>query len=390
MRQLVSFAAGNNCRVILSGDTRQHHSVERGDALRILEKSATIASVALTKIFRQQIPALRAAIEDLSQGKTEEGFDKLDEFGVIREIEKTDERLRAICDLHIGALKEKQGSLIVAPTHGEARRIADAVRRELRAQGLIEEAEHIFARLEKLNLTKAQREDAINYLPGHVVGFHRRAAGGFKSGEQWQVIGSQGRKEIVIERNAERRFLPLAHAGKFTLFRAESFALSVGDTVRITKNLRAGGTRFRNNELHTVAAIEAGKVTLDAGELRNRGALHLDQGIVVTSHASQGKTVAQVIVSVPVESFSQANEAQFYVSMSRAREAMHLFTDSKVALREAVTRKSARLSPWELIAGGNGDHTQKELIAKLVSAINDHKKVNGHTKRPIDKEDRGS
>jgi hypothetical protein len=75
-----------------------------------------------------------------------------------------------------------------------------------------------------------------------------------------------------------------------------------------------------------------------------------------------------VIVSVPVESFSQANEAQFYVSMSRARKSMHLFTDSKVALREAVTRKSATLSPWELIAGGNGNHTQKEQIAKLLRA----------------------
>jgi hypothetical protein len=54
-------------------------------------------------------------------------------------------------------------------------------------------------------------------------------------------------------------------------------------------------------------------------------------------------------VSVPVEAFSQANEAQFYVSMSRGREAMHLFTDSKVALREAVTRPSSRLSPLEMI-----------------------------------------
>jgi hypothetical protein len=35
--------------------------------------------------------------------------------------------------------------------------------------------------------------------------------------------------------------------------------------------------------------------------------------------------------------------------MSRAREAMHLCTDSKVALREAVTRPSSRLSPLELI-----------------------------------------
>jgi len=33
-----------------------------------------------------------------------QGFDRLDEFGVIREIEKVDERLKAICDLHIVAL----------------------------------------------------------------------------------------------------------------------------------------------------------------------------------------------------------------------------------------------------------------------------------------------
>jgi ATP-dependent exoDNAse (exonuclease V) alpha subunit len=183
MRQLLSFAAGNNCRVILSGDSRQHHSVERGDALRILEKSAAVESAALTKIFRQQIPALRAAVEDLSQGKTEEGFDKMDEFGVIREIPKSEERLKVICDLHLAALKEKQSSLIVSPTHGEARRIAAAVRQELRREGLISESEHMFTRLEKLNSTKAQREDAIHYLPGQVIEFHRRAAGGFKSGQ---------------------------------------------------------------------------------------------------------------------------------------------------------------------------------------------------------------
>jgi hypothetical protein len=33
-----------------------------------------------------------------------------------------------------------------------------------------------------------QREDAVNYLPGHVIEFHRRALGGFKCGEQWHVI----------------------------------------------------------------------------------------------------------------------------------------------------------------------------------------------------------
>ena len=44
MRQLVSFAAGNNCWVILSGDSRQHHSVGCGAALRIFERSAAVSS----------------------------------------------------------------------------------------------------------------------------------------------------------------------------------------------------------------------------------------------------------------------------------------------------------------------------------------------------------
>ncbi len=98
-----------------------------------------------------------------------------------------------------------------------------------------------------------------------------------------------------------------------------------------------------------VVSIDDRKIVFDKGEIvRNGAALHLDQGIAVTSRASQAKTVDQVIASVSVRAFSQANEAQFYVSLSRARWAMHVFTDSKVALRDAVTRPSKRLSSWEL------------------------------------------
>jgi hypothetical protein len=85
-------------------------------------------------------------------------------------------------------------------------------------------------------------------------------------------------------------------------------------------------------------------VRFDKGEIvRNGAVLHIDQGTAMTSHASQTKTVDQVIVSVSVRAFSQANEAQFYVSMSRARSAMHVFTDSKAALRDAVSRPGKRL-----------------------------------------------
>jgi hypothetical protein len=56
-----------------TGDTKQHHSVQWGDAFRILERTGVTAQAVLTKIYRQQIPELREAIGDLSKAGQERG-----------------------------------------------------------------------------------------------------------------------------------------------------------------------------------------------------------------------------------------------------------------------------------------------------------------------------
>ncbi|MBV8140488.1 MAG: relaxase domain-containing protein, partial [Verrucomicrobia bacterium] len=96
MLEIQEFAKEHDCRLILTGDTNQHHSVERGDALRILEESGVIFQALVTKSYRQRVPELREAIEDLSKGKTGEGFDKLERFGVIQELGDEEVRLSAI------------------------------------------------------------------------------------------------------------------------------------------------------------------------------------------------------------------------------------------------------------------------------------------------------
>jgi hypothetical protein len=89
------------------------------------------------------------------------------------------------------------------------------------------------------------------------------------------------------------------------VFEREKIMLSIGDRIRFTKNVEHRGQKFLNNELRTVVGIDEGKIIFDKGEIvRNGAALHIDQGIAVTSHASQAKTVDQVIVSVPVRAFA--------------------------------------------------------------------------------------
>jgi hypothetical protein len=80
----------------------------------------------------------------------------------------------------------------------------------MKAEGLLSEEERTFLRLEKLNLTASQRQDAINYEPGDVIEFHRRAAGGFKSGEQWEVVGRLSCSQVVVRRAGQERVLSLS------------------------------------------------------------------------------------------------------------------------------------------------------------------------------------
>jgi hypothetical protein len=238
---------------------------------------------------------------------------------------------------------------------------------------LLSNSEHSVTRLQRLNLTDAQLRDMVRMSQGRSSSFHRIAKGAvrggvqekrFKSGEQWEVLRREEGVVIVGSGGVEKQ-LPLEQARNFSVFDRERIALSIGDRIRFTKNIKHRGHKFLNNELRTVVGINEGKIIFNRGEIvRNCASLHLDQGIAVTSHSSQAKTVDQVIVSVPVRAFSQANEAQFYVSMSRARFAMHVFTDSKVALRDAVTRPSKRLSSWELLNLAEKDRTLKAELER--------------------------
>jgi hypothetical protein len=77
--------------------------------------------------------------------------------------------------------------------------------------------------------------------------------------------------------------------------------------------------------------------------MRRDGA-RIDQGVCITSHASQCRTVDQVVV------LADGSDAKgWYVSLSRAREAMHVYTRNKAALRQSVMHPGERKSVWELV-----------------------------------------
>jgi hypothetical protein len=69
-----------------------------------------------------------------------------------------------------------------------------------------------------------------------------------------------------------------------------------------------------------------------------------DQGVCTTSRASQCRAVDQVVV-LP----GGADAKGWYVSLSWARDSMHVYTHDKAALHQSVMYPGERKSVWELI-----------------------------------------
>ena len=193
MLWLVKHARENDSRVLLVGDSAQHRSVERGDALRILEQSGTVRYVELLQTQRQKVPALKAAIEDLKAGRLENGWQKLEQHGVIKELSDAAELRKRAVEQHLAGLRAGKTSLMICPRHEEARKVAAIVRQQLKAEGAIGAEDHAVTVLRRMDLGPESCRDLLHYAPGRVVGFHTRTVGRIQS-----------RREVDRERNELR------------------------------------------------------------------------------------------------------------------------------------------------------------------------------------------
>lgn len=336
MGRVFDLADRLGARVILSGDRRQHGSVERGAALRLLEEEAGLVPAEIREIQRQR-GDYREAVRALSEGRTEDGFRELDRLGWIREVGET-ERYKALAEDYVATVEEGKTALVVSPTHLEGEWITDEIRARLKQAGRLGEGERTFLALESANLTGAEKADPLNYSPGDVLVYHQNARG-HRKGER-VIVGDEP--------------LPLDQAERFQLYRPSVLPIAPGDVLRITRNgtTADGRHRLNNGALYTVRGFDAGgNIVLANGWTVSKDYGHLAHGYVVTSHASQGKTVDRVFIGQSSNSLPASSREQFYVSVSRGRESATIYTDDKEALLEAVSRSDDRLTATEFVAG---------------------------------------
>jgi conjugative relaxase-like TrwC/TraI family protein len=356
MNRICAIAHAQSARIILSGDIRQHSSMERGDALRIIQQETGIKPVTVDKIQRQKNADYKEAVQLLSHGQTEKGFKKLDRIGAIHEVADHTARGKAIAEdyyasAYAGGRQPVKEVLVIAPTHAEGEIVTQQIRQTLKAQQVIGQDDRAFTTLKNRQLTEAEKQLKESYRPGDVVQFHQNSKG-IKAGKRLELVTADEDRLSAKDEKGMAYGIPLAEARKFTVFEPRQVAIAEGDKIRITANSKCtdGKNLFNGSTFSVEGFDKQGNIKLSNGSAISSEFGHFNLGYVSTSHAAQGKTADKVILSQSSATFRASSMEQFYVSVSRGKQAVSIYTDDKEHLKQAVSQSGERTSATELMA----------------------------------------
>jgi conjugative relaxase-like TrwC/TraI family protein len=353
--ELIRLVKAHDGRLILSGDTRQHGAVAASDALRAIEKHGR-AQVAALRTIRRQNPQLarsaeekrfirqyRAAVKLAADGEHVQSLDLLDRMGCIRELPDAPRRA-AIAGEYVMALQRGERPLVVAQTWNEVHAVNDAVRRALRDAGKLGEGIELTT-YQPIDRSEAQKRDARFYEAGQSAHFIK-TYGRFRKGETCDIIGADNRG-ILVEWNGRRSRVSYRYADRFVVARADRIEIAPGDRLHLKANGRSvEGTRLHNGELVTVERVEPTGALVVMDEREKTKTLAPSQrlfvrGYAVTSYASQGKT-ADAVIFADAGNPAATNAQQWYVTISRGRKRVMVFTPDKDQLRASIEQARER------------------------------------------------
>ena len=340
-------------RVLFIGDTRQHQGIDAGKPFEQLVQ-AGMNTAKLDQIVRQKDPELLRAVEHLSRGEVAEGIALLEQQGRVTEISDPQKRIAAIARSYAAS---PDNTLVVSPDNASRREINDAIRKELQALGIVEaESRTMRVLVPRSEMTGADRTWAAHYEVGDVLYYQRGSRNlGIEKQSYATVIATEPKENLLTvetENGKQITYNPSRLLG-ISGYRELERDFAVGDRLQFTAPNRDLGVA--NRDLGTVEQIDPdgqlsvrldnGKTVLfDPNEMR-----HFDHGYAVTSYSSQGLTANRVLVHVDTKVHPDLIDSRFaYVSVSRAAEDAHIFTDAAPQLATSLAQSMSKTSAIEM------------------------------------------
>ncbi|MGB8698513.1 MAG: MobF family relaxase, partial [Thermosynechococcaceae cyanobacterium] len=262
MLTLVEKANTVGARILLVGDTGQNPSVKAGSPMKsLMQNGAT--TFKLSDIIRQQNSMQKRAVELIANGQPVEALSILSENGHVQAMPSQPERVQAIAQDYLSLNRtERSKTLIVTGTNTERNAITQAIRAGLKTEGSLG-AETTILRISSQYLSVEEKRRVENFETGSYIQLLRNyQSTPLQQNQLYQVMGREG-DELVVSSPGGRlyRFDPSLYAEK-EVFKAEPFAVAVGDQLRWTASNRKEG-QINGSEFTVIGVTDKTLIVAD-------------------------------------------------------------------------------------------------------------------------------
>jgi hypothetical protein len=372
MRALLAKAQADGLRVVLSGDTRQHGAVQASNALEAIERFAAPTKAELageSAIKRQQSALYRSAVADAEAGRVAKAIEKLDQIGSIRE---TDNALGEVAAAASAGYAKGESLLVLSQTNSGVESLNREIRNHLVKSGVVEQGREVAA-LRLVDATDAEKARIETYQGGRFLVANSKGDA-WQAGERLQVVRSAGNRGIVARNESGKEIkISKRNLARFSVAAAAKIEVGKGDRLQLRGNLREGKAIVASNrEVLTVADVrEDGSILAQNAKGKeimipaNFG--RLSHGYAVTSYSSQGATVDRVLVA-DSGSKGASGQKEFYVSISRGRNSVEIFTSDKADLLARSGREDVGTIAMGAVSG-RGEQKDFSASAEEITQV---------------------
>ncbi|MCT7116942.1 conjugative transfer relaxase/helicase TraI [Salmonella enterica subsp. enterica serovar Montevideo] len=394
MAELYQLVTAGGGRMVSSGDTAQLQAISTGQPFRLVQQRSAIDTVVMQEIVRQT-PALRPAIESIIAGQVDTSLRQVDDVSPqqvprqegawvpgnsvmeIRAPKKDQEQdtpaadeqtltpeqlslvrtdiIEAIRDDWMGRTPEaQQQTLVVAELNADRHAINDAIHAARHEKGDTGAEERTFTVLEPLRVPDNALRAAETFAEytGAVAMMNER---------YWTVAEVDTQDAVVTLRNADGESVLISPqqntAQDISLFTPRALTISQGDRVRFTRSDTDRG--YVANSLWDVAGFtDDGAIRFRQGDqekIVDPQAMtedrHIDLAYALTVHGVQGASERFAIALFGAEGGRKlmASLESLYVTLSRAKEHVQVFTDNLERWRQLVQQSDGGKTAHDLL-----------------------------------------
>ncbi|HFX7235010.1 TPA: conjugative transfer relaxase/helicase TraI domain-containing protein [Citrobacter farmeri] len=344
--------ASGGGRAVSMGDIDQFESVDVGAPFKLMQERSPMDVAIMKQIVRQKDLQLRGAVHDIIDNRIDAALQRI-------ETQPADRVARsAAATLPVSAIQEtetpvndivadwtdrtpeaRSRTLIIAQLNADRKAINAGIHAALTARGELGEKAIKVPVLDKITHTRHEFNKTEAWQPGMVV----------KRGDRYQDVLAVDRNGRTVTVRDEEGKIGLYSpkeliTGDVQLFRRSEMEVRTGDQLKFTATDREQGQMA--NQRYTVESVsEAGNIRLKGENGRViinpenvRAQQHIDYGWAVTGYGAQGASSDYVIALEGTEGGRKAlaSRRAFYISTSRVKEHVQIYTDGKADWVKAI------------------------------------------------------